>query len=78
MGRRLSRRRGQQATFTANVDKRTTPEAEGKVCVDIQPVLDKAWAVHAGLGWLGKHTNVITPEFGSWIFIGELLRQSRA
>jgi epoxyqueuosine reductase len=41
--------------------------------VDIQPVMDKAWAVRAGLGWLGKHTNVITPEYGSWVFIGELL-----
>jgi epoxyqueuosine reductase len=49
------------------------PEAEGKVCVDIQPVMDKAWAVRAGLGWLGKHSNVITPEYGSWVFIGELL-----
>jgi epoxyqueuosine reductase len=49
------------------------PDADGKVCVDIQPVMDKAWAVRAGLGWLGKHTNVITPEFGSWVFIGELL-----
>ncbi|HEY7784273.1 MAG TPA: tRNA epoxyqueuosine(34) reductase QueG [Pyrinomonadaceae bacterium] len=49
------------------------PAAEGKVCVDIQPMMDKAWAVRAGLGWLGKHTNVITQEFGSWIFIGELL-----
>lgn len=53
--------------------KQSFPEAEGKVCVDIQPVMDKAWAVRAGLGWLGKHTNVITPEFGSWVFIGELL-----
>lgn len=49
------------------------PEAEGKICVDIQPTMDKAWAVRAGLGWLGKHSNVITPEFGSWVFIGELL-----
>lgn len=49
------------------------PAAEGKVCVDIQPVMDKAWAVRAGLGWLGKHSNVITPEHGSWVFIGELL-----
>lgn len=49
------------------------PTAAGKVCVDIQPTLDKAWAVRAGLGWLGKHTNVITPEYGSWVFIGELL-----
>jgi epoxyqueuosine reductase len=49
------------------------PHAAGKVCVDIQPTMDKAWAVRAGLGWLGKHSNVITPEYGSWIFIGELL-----
>ncbi len=49
------------------------PTAQGKVCVDIQPVMDKAWAVRAGLGWLGKHSNVITPEHGSWVFIGELM-----
>jgi epoxyqueuosine reductase len=49
------------------------PQAAGKICVDIQPAMDKAWAVRAGLGWLGKHTNVITPEYGSWVFIGELL-----
>jgi epoxyqueuosine reductase len=49
------------------------PEAAGKICVDIQPVMDKAWAVRAGIGWLGKHSNVITQEFGSWVFIGELL-----
>jgi len=53
--------------------KEQEPGAEGKVCVDIQPVMDKAWAVRAGLGWLGKHSNVITPEHGSWVFIGELL-----
>ncbi|HSE16894.1 MAG TPA: tRNA epoxyqueuosine(34) reductase QueG [Pyrinomonadaceae bacterium] len=53
--------------------KEVEPSAEGKVCVDIQPAMDKAWAVRAGLGWLGKHSNVITPEHGSWVFIGELL-----
>jgi epoxyqueuosine reductase len=53
--------------------KQEIPSAEGKVCVDIQPMMDKAWAVRAGLGWLGKHTNVITTEYGSWVFIGELL-----
>src|SRR5262249_45071698 len=53
--------------------KEEVPGADGKVCVDIQPMMDKAWAVRAGLGWLGKHTNLITPELGSWVFIGELL-----
>lgn len=53
--------------------KQERPDVEGKVCVDIQPIMDKAWAVRAGLGWLGKHSNVITQELGSWIFIGELL-----
>jgi len=53
--------------------KRKWPETEGKVCVDIQPVMDKAWGRRAGLGWIGKHTNLITHEFGSWVFIGELL-----
>jgi epoxyqueuosine reductase len=49
------------------------PRVEGKVCVDIQPMMDKAWAVRAGLGWIGKHSNLITTEYGSWVFIGELL-----
>ena len=53
--------------------KQQWPETEGKVCVDIQPAMDKAWAVRAGLGWMGKHTNIINEDFGSWIFIGELL-----
>jgi epoxyqueuosine reductase len=53
--------------------KQQHPELEGKVCVDIQPMMDKAWAVRAGLGWLGKHSNVITTDYGSWVFIGELI-----
>ncbi len=50
-----------------------TPEIETKICVDTAPMMDKAWAVRAGIGWLGKHTNVITREFGSWVFLGEML-----
>jgi epoxyqueuosine reductase len=49
------------------------PEVRGKVCVDAQPAMDKAWAVRAGLGWIGKHTNLITREYGSWVFLGELI-----
>ena len=53
--------------------KEEYPEAEGKACVDIQPMMDKAWGVRAGLGWIGKHTNLITRDYGSWVFLGELL-----
>ena len=41
--------------------------------VDTGPVLDKAWAVKAGLGWLGKHTNVISKDQGSWFFIASII-----
>ncbi len=53
--------------------KEVAPEAQGKVCVDAQPAMDKAWAVRAGVGWIGKHTNLITRDYGSWVFLGELL-----
>jgi epoxyqueuosine reductase len=49
------------------------PDLEGRAYVDAGPMMDKAWAVRAGLGWLGKHSNVITRDYGSWIFLGELL-----
>jgi epoxyqueuosine reductase len=49
------------------------PDAHGKVYVDTGPVMDKVWAVRAGIGWEGKHTNVISREFGSWIFLGEVI-----
>lgn len=51
----------------------TVPGVGAKIAVDSSPVMDKAWAVRAGIGWLGKHSNVITPDMGSWVFLGELL-----
>jgi epoxyqueuosine reductase len=41
--------------------------------VDTGPIQEKAWAQQAGIGWIGKHGNVITPKYGSWIFLGEVL-----
>ena len=41
--------------------------------VDTGPVLDKVWAIKAGLGWMGKHTNVINRNIGSWFFIANIL-----
>ena len=53
--------------------KEEVPGASGKVCVDTSPIMDKAWAVRGGLGWIGKHSNLITQDFGSWVFLGEIL-----
>lgn len=48
-------------------------EVHGRAFVDSAPVLDKAWAVKSGLGWMGKHTNVLTKQVGSFYFIAELI-----
>lgn len=45
----------------------------GRAFVDSAPVLDKAWAAKSGLGWMGKHTNLLTKKFGSFYFITELI-----
>ncbi len=48
-------------------------KVKGLVCVDTAPVMDKVWAQRAGIGWLGKHTNLISRDHGSWLFLGELI-----
>jgi len=53
--------------------KKIDPEFESISYVDTGPVMDKAWAVRAGIGWLGKHTNVINREIGSWFFIANII-----
>ncbi len=40
---------------------------------DTGPVMDKVWAQRAGIGWIGKHTNVINRRMGSWIFLSEII-----
>lgn len=51
----------------------TVGEVNGRVFVDSAPVMDKAWAAKAGLGWQGKHTNLINKGSGSFFFIAELI-----
>jgi epoxyqueuosine reductase len=48
-------------------------EVEGRAFVDSAPVLDKAWAAKSGLGWMGKHSNLLTRQVGSFYFIAELI-----
>ena len=48
-------------------------DTKGIVCIDTSPIMEKAWAQKGGLGWIGKHTNLITRDYGSWIFLGEIL-----
>ncbi|HKS16670.1 MAG TPA: tRNA epoxyqueuosine(34) reductase QueG, partial [Planctomycetota bacterium] len=47
--------------------------ARARVCVDTSAVLEKLWARAAGIGWQGKHTNLISKELSSWFFLGEIL-----
>lgn len=44
-----------------------------RICVDSAPFMDKVWAKKAGLGWIGKNTNLINPKMGSYFFIGTVL-----
>ena len=48
-------------------------EVSGRAFVDSAPVLDKAWAAKSGLGWIGKNSNLLTQQIGSFYFIAELI-----
>jgi epoxyqueuosine reductase len=48
-------------------------EVHGRAFVDSAPVLDKAWASKSGLGWIGKHSNLLTQQVGSFYFIAEII-----
>lgn len=49
------------------------PGSRSRAYVDTGPVMEKAWAQRAGLGWIGKHSNLVSGRFGSWLLLGEVL-----
>jgi epoxyqueuosine reductase len=49
------------------------PEAHTRSYVDTGPIMEKAWAERAGLGWIGKHSNLVSADHGSWLLLGEIL-----
>ncbi len=63
--------RAKMNTLFAYIDEHITP-VNGRVFCDTAPVLDRYWAWRAGLGWIGKNTQLIIPFAGSSFFLGEL------
>ena len=49
------------------------PDATTRSYSDTGPIMEKAWAEQAGLGWIGKHSNLVSAEYGSWLLLGEIL-----
>jgi len=50
-----------------------SPSVRGRAVVDSAPLLERAWAVRAGLGWVGRNACLVTPGAGSWVVLGELV-----
>lgn len=46
---------------------------DGKCCCDTVPISDKHWAARASLGWIGRHTLLVTPRWGTWVNLGEIV-----
>ncbi len=44
-----------------------------RVCVDTSPIMEKHWGQKSGLGWIGKHTNLINSKIGTWFFLSEII-----
>lgn len=61
------------ATWIDAEAKQEGLQCESRTYVDTGPILEKAWAQRAGIGWIGKHSNLVSPDYGSWLILGEVL-----
>ena len=66
--------KGRLKTLAGKVAARTG--ADVKVFVDTAPLMEKPLAASAGIGWQGKHTNLVSRDFGSWLFLGAILTEA--
>lgn len=64
---------GDRLALLENKVRDLAPEAITRSYVDTGPVMEKAWAQQAGLGWIGKHSNLVSSDHGSWLVLGEIL-----
>jgi epoxyqueuosine reductase len=62
----------QLASWLVAEAKRGAMQADVKVFVDTAPVMEKPLAAAAGIGWQGRHTNLVSREFGAWLFLGAI------
>ena len=49
------------------------PDCKWKICIDTSPLLEKAWAEESGIGWIGKNSNLISKNNGSWLTLGFMI-----
>src|SRR5690606_9214103 len=63
--------------LSADWNSRLGLTLEWKVCVDTSAVLERSWAALSGLGWIGKNTLLIHPQYGSYLFLAEVLLSVR-
>lgn len=63
----------ERLTHLENFLHSRVPDIQTRSYVDTGPIMEKAWAQEAGIGWIGKHTNVVSTDFGSWLLLGEIL-----
>ncbi|PZU95806.1 MAG: tRNA epoxyqueuosine(34) reductase QueG [Pseudanabaena sp.] len=69
----LSKKLKALSNWLIELGKQNGIEIQARYYVDTGPIAEKAFAQRAGIGWIGKHSNVISREYGSWLFLGEIL-----